>query len=410
MMRTIGEEKKERWKEYLPQLVHGYNSTRHEATGYSPFFLLFGRHPRLPIDLLLRMTSSDEPQTARSNAEKWAERMTEAYQIALDNTKGVVLQPGDRVLVRNLSERGGPGKLRAYWENTIYVVKEQISDNPVYKVVSEMDGNKSRVLHRNLLHLVNDLPGDLPAAQEKTKTVPKRKGPKPPHRETGPPSNSETGSDDDDSSIYYELRYNLRSGNRKDVALTSEPACVPLRNPAPTECCQSVNCGQSVRRRGAGHRHVTREQKEAGNEQNSEDQYSEPNSESEGEEQRRNGEPRVIHTPSQERESGIDQPLPGVSQVEPDLPPDTDEQALRRSTRTRRPATQFTYNTLGQPSIQGHPSVSSAEVYESPNMTPWYIQSYPLTPYSFPAPYSVPSYLPHPYTWPVFYNRPIYTG
>lgn len=108
-------------------MVHGHNCTNHESNDCSPFLLLFGRPPRLPVDLLFPSNNSVSETTDRQTyAQKWAERIRAAYKIVERNSeessakgkrqydkavRGVVLQPGDRVLVTDMSEQGGPGKL-----------------------------------------------------------------------------------------------------------------------------------------------------------------------------------------------------------------------------------------------------------------------------------------------------------
>ena len=51
---------KEDWKSYVAPLVHSYNATKHPTTGFSPFFLMFGRHPRLAIDADLGIPLPEE--------------------------------------------------------------------------------------------------------------------------------------------------------------------------------------------------------------------------------------------------------------------------------------------------------------------------------------------------------------
>ena len=80
------------------------------------------------------------------------------------------LEPGDRVLVRNLSERAGPGKIRSHWEQDVYTVVKKQSESPVYIVKKENGRGPERVLRRNLLLQCDYLPVDpVPAPLPKDK-------------------------------------------------------------------------------------------------------------------------------------------------------------------------------------------------------------------------------------------------
>ena len=60
MIGTLTNEMKKAWPKYLADLVLAYNSSTHESMGYSPYFMMFGWQPRLPIDVAMGITLDDD--------------------------------------------------------------------------------------------------------------------------------------------------------------------------------------------------------------------------------------------------------------------------------------------------------------------------------------------------------------
>ena len=114
------------------------------------------------------------------------------------------MHEGDRVLVRNMTPRGGTGKLRNHWEESIHKVIRQVGkDMPIYEVIPEQGKARGRrILHRNLL-----LPCDhLPLEIQMKPSQAKRQITAWTHKGRGQP-NPETDEDDsDDGYGYYPLR------------------------------------------------------------------------------------------------------------------------------------------------------------------------------------------------------------
>ena len=53
MLGTLPPEGKATWTDKVGTLVHAYNSTKSAITGFSPHYLMFGREPKLPLDVTL---------------------------------------------------------------------------------------------------------------------------------------------------------------------------------------------------------------------------------------------------------------------------------------------------------------------------------------------------------------------
>ncbi|KAK3558685.1 hypothetical protein QTP86_023232 [Hemibagrus guttatus] len=189
MLGSLENKKKGCWKEYVKPLIHAYNCTRNETTGISPYELMFGRQPRLPIDLAFGLPLKDEWEITHSQyVKKLKSHLEESFHIASESSKKMAernkaryagrvtastLHKGDRVLVRSVRLRG-KNKLADKWEGVVYVVIDQHGDLPVYKVCPETKTGPIRTLHRDLLLPCGALSSETIECESQS-PVPKRK-------------------------------------------------------------------------------------------------------------------------------------------------------------------------------------------------------------------------------------------
>ena len=176
---------------HIGSVLIDYNATWSQVTGYSPYFLMFGWRPRLPVDLLFPTVNTREwTRTINEYVKALYERLSECLQLAQESASkeakrqkwlynrrvgAVELHPEDCVLVHLDAFQGQHRKLKNQWGDDIHtMINRKATSIPVYEVKNERTG-KRKVLHRarlllwltdygepvrcNLMTISNTLPG-----------------------------------------------------------------------------------------------------------------------------------------------------------------------------------------------------------------------------------------------------------
>ena len=167
MLGTLSEYDKIDWKVHLSSMTHAYNCTQHPSTTYSPYFLMFGRQPRLPIDFEMGLpvdvlggscskTRYMQKLKQRLNfaykkAKEMSPKQAQKYKSSYDKkVEGSQLEVNDIVLVMRVAWKGR-NKIQNKWEPSEYIVVEQPNLRVLVYRVKSLEDNKIRVLLKNML-------------------------------------------------------------------------------------------------------------------------------------------------------------------------------------------------------------------------------------------------------------------
>uniref|UniRef100_A0A8C2HMT4 Gypsy retrotransposon integrase-like protein 1 n=1 Tax=Cyprinus carpio TaxID=7962 RepID=A0A8C2HMT4_CYPCA len=166
LLRTLPYSRKRDWVSCLSQVIFCYNTTPHQVTGESPYYLMFGQEPQLPIDFLLGRV----PEPAAGSVHSWVVEHRRRLQVAFEgarerlkaaadrqkrqhdqHVRDLPLAEGQLVYLRDKVVRGRH-KIQDLWSSVIYqVVRPPEEGGVVYSIAPVTDLSKIRRVHRSLL-------------------------------------------------------------------------------------------------------------------------------------------------------------------------------------------------------------------------------------------------------------------
>ena len=169
LLRTLPASRKRDWASCLPQVLFCYNTTPHQATGQSPFYLMFGQEPHLPVDFLLGRVKDPIPGEVQDWVAEHQARLTVAFEGARERLLAAAdrrkdrhdqlvrespLLVGQQVYVRDHSHRGRQ-KIQDIWGPVVHqVVRAPTAKGAVYTVAPVNDLHRVRNVHRDMLKAV----------------------------------------------------------------------------------------------------------------------------------------------------------------------------------------------------------------------------------------------------------------
>ena len=144
------------WEQHIHKVCLAYNSSVQASTGYTPFFLMFSRQARLPLDVIYG-TSEPATQSLSEYAKALHKQMTEAFALMRSklatrherqkkfyNQKvhGTPYAPGNLVWLHSpVIGKGKSHKLHYPWTGP-YKVNKKLSD--VTYRIQKLQGRKQR--------------------------------------------------------------------------------------------------------------------------------------------------------------------------------------------------------------------------------------------------------------------------